>query len=853
MSEHQKLYIPKRLYNRLKSIYSEKLTILCAPENYGKTTLLREFIRRSRPAYRSCHFIGDNHYSANECFARYCELLLGNKEQIPITESDFIRLRDKFDSAQCDKVPVFIIDTPSATEMILNNLYCFRLITIYSPASTIMSCEGLTFYHQMLVEHNDINLIDRNELSLTIEETDDYLKSYGITDADAALINRKTKGEMLRTKLSAELLVRGEVPESYGLFSLLYNSVIKLLPRHARFAALCVCAFNSVDEQTCQDMLSEPDIVEFYGSDNITLSAITDGIEKINLALPNLWVNSKSRNYSPPEFARKAVLKGFEKLPDKTRSAFLRCCAKDSLRCGKVFTAICQYCVAGEYETAATLPVQGIVALDYILTHKQSIYEIVTNITLTCKPMIPRLVRMVAMLMLTDYKERTRYLFRDIIAHISTSDDYTESERNNVLCYTHALRMYEEFYLIEKMGAHIKCAYELFSRSTEYDPPFYSWSLYTPSIFSLLYQYSVPTSTQFEQFTRYHRMYTEMVRHGEYIEAVYTAEMHYYMGDLRKSLTQSLEVTQLCTAEKSIPTGLIAYKTAAKCALLMGNCEQYNEIVGKISDIVKRYSSTEVGDMALLTLGMLSCLKHGNDEDIWHVISQNDEIIDHNRYTAPFSYYIRSCYMLAHDEHELLMQQSPKYIRAAAEVRNETVEIMLRLIIATSDFIRQRTNDAVKNYVKVVEMLGSTEMIMPVVEHCVNYPMIFRYAAKTLKGQYAALAKKILDIAKPCIENIETLRTQELTEQELARRHSARIAESESRQSAINTEKRKELKLTKKALQYAMLAADGFSNSEISEMTGASADSIKSSLKRTFSKLGVSSRAKLKSVLSDIT
>lgn len=853
MSEPNKLYIPQRLYARLKSIYSEKLTVLCAPENYGKTTFLREFVRRSRPSDRSCHFIGKHDQSANECFARYCELILGTREQIPITESDFLRLRDKFDAAHCDKLPVLIIDTPSAAEMVLNNLYCFRLIMTHSPACTTITCEELTFYRQMLVEHNNVNIIDQNELSLTVEETDDYLKSYDIKDADAALIHSNIKGEILRTKLCAELLSRGEIPESYELFSLLYNSVIKLLPRHARFAALCVCAFNIVDEQTCHDMLSEPDIVEFYGSDNITLAAITDGIEIINNILPNLWVNSKSRKYSPPEFARKIVLRGFETLPDNIRKAFLRCCAKDSLRCNKVFTAICQYCVAGEYETAAALPVQGIVALDYILTHKQSIYEIVTTIPLACKPMIPRLVRMVAMLMLTDYKERTRYLFRDIIAHISTSDDYTESERSNALCYTHALRMYEEFYFIEKMGAHIKCAYELFSRSTDYDPPFYSWSLYTPSIFSLLYQYSVPTSTQFEQFTRYHRMYTEMVKHGEHIESVYTAEMHYYMGDLRKSLTQSLEVTQLCVSEKFIPTGLIAYKTAAKCALLLGDCEQYNEIVGKISDIVKKYSSTEVGDMALLTLGILSCLKHGNDEDIWNVIAQKDDDIEHNRYTAPFNYYIRCCYMLAHDEHELLLQQSPKFIRAAAEVRNETVEIMIRLINATSDIIRQRTDSAVKNYVKVVEMLGSTEMIMPVVEHCVNYPMIFRYAAKTLKGQYAAFAKRILDIAKPCIENIETLRTQELTEQELARRHSVRIAESESRQSSIDTGKRKELKLTKKALQYAMLAADGFSNAEIAEMTGASADSIKSSLKRTYAKLGVSSRAKLKSVLSEIT
>lgn len=852
MSDNRSIYIPKRIHSRLKSIYTEKLTVLCAPENYGKTTFLREFVRRTRSSARSCRIMDSYHLSANECFERYCEILLGSKEQIPITESDFLKLRDKFDAVRCEKPLVIIMDSQATSEMVLNNLYCFRLIANHSPAKTAITCESPTFYRRMLIEHNDINLIDSNELALTVEETAEYLQTRDIYDADAAFIHRNTNGEMLRIRLASDLILKGERPESFELYSLLYNSVIKLLPPNARFAALCVCVFNIIDEQTCLNMQAEPDIAEFYGSDIITLSSITNGIEVINEALPNLWVNSKIRKYSPPEFARKAVSRGFFELPEKIRKAFLRCCAKDYLRCGKVFTAICQYCAAEEYELAASLPAQGIVALDYIFLHKRSIYDIVRRVPLSCKPMIPTLVRMVAILMLTDYKERVRYLFRDIIAHISASDDYTESERSNALCYTHALRMYEEFYIIEKMGAHIKCAYELYSGDADYDPPFYSWSLYTPSIFSLLYQYSVPTSTQFEQFTRYHRMYTEMIRHGEQIEAVYAAEMYYYMGDIRKSLPLALEISQRCTEERFIPTGLIAYKTAAKCALLSGNCEQYNEIVEKMTDIARRYSSTEIGDMALLTLAVLSCLKHGNDEDIWHVISQEDEVIERNRYTAPFCYYIRCCYMLAHEEHELLLQQSLKHIKLAKEVRNETIEIMIRLILATSNLMRGRTKEAQKQYIKAADILGSAEMIMPVVEHCVNYPMIFRYAAKKLKGEYAALANRILETAKPCIESIETLRTQELTEQSIAYKRSEKISSSESKQANVSTQARKELKLTKQALQYALFAADGFSNNEIAEMTGASADSIKSSLKRTYSKLGIKSRAQLKSILSEI-
>ncbi len=846
------VYMPKRIYNRLKSIYTEKLTVVCAPENFGKTTFLREFIRRSRSSARSCHFVNGYHLSVNECFERYCELLLGSREQIPITEIDFLRLRDRFEAAVCEKPLIIIMDSRESAKMVLNNLYCFRLITEHSPAFTTITCEELSPYHKMLIEQSGTDLIRMDELTLTRDESNEYLGQYGIAAPVASDIYDNIHGEILRTRLCAELHADGVEADRYELFPLLYNSVIRFLPRDARFAALCVCAFNIIDEQTCENLRAEPDIVEYYGSDDITLSSMTDGIEKINRALPNLWVNNKKRKYLPPEFAKRVTYRSFSSLPSQIKNAFLRCCAKDNLRCGNVFIALCQYCLAGEYLTAAALPTQGMIAFDYILAHRGSIFDIVTNVPLSCKPIIPKLVQMVAMLMLTDYKERARHLFRDIISYISASDDYTEQERNDILCYTRALRMYEEFYLIEKMGVHIKSAYEIFSGNTTFDPPFYSWSLYTPSIFSLLYQYSVPAYTQFEQFTRYHRMYTEMIHHGEYIEAVYTAEMNYYMGDVRKSLMQSLEVIDLCVEEKFIPTRLIAYKTAAKCALLLGNCEQYTENAECIADIARRYSSTETGDMAVLTLGMLNCLRHGGDEGIWQVISQEDRIIENNRYTAPFCYYTRCCYMLAHSEHELLLSQSPKYLSAAQKVRNETVEIMIRLTVATSEMIRGNTDEAMKRYIKVADMLGSTEMIMPVVEHCVNYPVVFRYAAKTLRGRYAELAERILSIAKPCIENIETVRTQELTEQSLAYRLSSKISESENGKTAADSTKLKELRLTSRALQYAALAADGFTNDEIAELTGSSSDSVKSSLKRTYSKLGITSRARLKSALAGI-
>ena len=57
------------------------------------------------------------------------------------------------------------------------------------------------------------------------------------------------------------------------------------------------------------------------------------------------------------------------------------------------------------------------------------------------------------------------------------------------------------------------------------------------------------------------------------------------------------------------------------------------------------------------------------------------------------------------------------------------------------------------------------------------------------------------------------------------------------------------VRLTEKALRYAVLAAMGRSNADIARLCGASEDSVKSSLKRTFERLGLRSRAQLRYAL----
>ena len=50
MPDTSRIYIPKRVSGMLRGIYTSRVTVVIAPDGCGKSTLVREFTSRTRPA-----------------------------------------------------------------------------------------------------------------------------------------------------------------------------------------------------------------------------------------------------------------------------------------------------------------------------------------------------------------------------------------------------------------------------------------------------------------------------------------------------------------------------------------------------------------------------------------------------------------------------------------------------------------------------------------------------------------------------------------------------------------------------------------------------------------------------------
>ncbi len=849
MASGKGFFIPRRTYDILKCIYRERVTVITAPDGYGKSGIVREFVRRSRPDGFSCRFITDTG-SANDCFRRICKLLLGHEEDIPTTAMQHEQLCGMFSAARPEKELLLILDCPAATDMLLGNLYCFRLFTQNSPIKVTLVTDELCFFHAMLIETHNIRCITENELALTENEIIELFRYRGATSCSAPDLFKKTGGQLAKIILSSLLIKNGEEIASYELIPLINQAVVDHLDRSGTFAALCAATLDSIDDVTLENLKSEPALCDYFGADSINRECIFKGLHYISSIIPMVRLNERTGSWKAHTSFRNAMYQHFMTLPEAVRHAVHRCSAKEYMRQKQTFRAFCQYYLSGDIRLAAMPERDEKLSFDLVMRSKDFLAEYVESCPLDCKPMIPRLLRILSLLMLTPHRDRVKHRFDDILDHVTNSPDYTPSERRSTLCYLHALRTYEDFYILEKMGNHIKRAYDLYTGTTIGLPPFYSWGLYVPSVFALIHNYDLPLATEAEQFTRYHNMYTEMIHHGEFIVSLYNAEMLYYTGNPEESMARALDIIDRCNRDLYLPTKIVALNNAAKCALMLGDYDIFTDCSSTMHDIVIKYSSTELSDMAALCLAQLCCLKQGSDEDIWGVSSKLDEDIMLNRYSAPFYFKVRCFTILSHERFDMLIAKADYYLSACDDVRSDTIALSIKLCSAIAHMILDDNETAMSIVQDVLRITEDSGIIAPAVELCMQYPELYESALDSLSERYHDIIRRIMTMAKSARRGMVFVRTKELTQQSTKKAETDILRDSINESMTALQQQYKELGLTPQAIKYALYAARRFPNEQIAEICNTSVNSVKSSLKRTYAKLGIRSRGQLKYIFN---
>lgn len=837
------IFIPKRIYERLKSIYTARITIVSGGDGCGKSTLLSEFITRSRGRGRSCRFIRESK-SAEECFAKLCKIVTGTQSPIPASDEEEQALAEQFSRAETDGM-VIVADDPFAWKLVLGGFRSGQIILNSLRAPLVVTAE-LDVIHRELAQMFGYNVISRDELMLTSAETAQFAALFGREDC-AQRVYELSGGEFMSARLAIELCRRGEpLPENKEQ---LLRQTLGGISRRQLGGLYAAAANERISDSFLRDLCGCRALSEFFGED----FAARDDIERLDGAVFGLVkINRKSnRAFIHPQL-KKALRAMFSEFDANIQKQFHLVCAGESLRCGDCYNAFCHYFLGGDFESAANCPrTSGLLSFNRLLRTNEMLELISAEFPLSIWKILPRYIRVLAQLALTDKRELAREKFRSLVVFLNSTQELNPAARRRMLFCTELMRTYEDLFILEKMGAHIKRAYDLFDGTRETYAPFHSWLLYAPSVFSLIHRCTVPISTEAEQFHRYHKMYCEMIEHGAHVWELYAAECAYFRGDIPRAAALCKKELPRCEGETDVSAKVALLLLYGKTALFGGDYALFAKICGQLAALTHLPSNEEIIGMARICLAELFCIQGEGQIDGFFLRCMSERELKLNRYQQPFCRYLITLMDMTAGRFDEVLKNRKMCLAAAESVRCETVGIKLLLLFAAAELELEQDEQAQIDAREALEKLSMTQIPAPAAEILAVFPR--------LSECFSALPRELLDFAEQCEElsaqfrrGIEIIKTYKMSGGEkLAQKQTITIVMAESRAAAFENE-RKLLGLTTREFVCAMLAASRFSNEEIAAVCEISLDAVKGALKRTFAKLEIRSRGQLKNFVPTI-
>lgn len=837
-----RIYIPPRLYRRFSEIYSDKGTFIAAPPGYGKSAMITEFVARSRRSGISCRFVRSAD-SVGDCAARVFGMLLGRRAFPPETDDEFYLLGEELKKASLGELLV-VVDCPFSALALIENLRTAELLMQFCTARFVIISDKATDTHFSAAEALGMSVITEKDLLFTREETEQCFDYCGVKCRDIDRIYAVAGGQPMRTKLCIKLEDAGVAPENGDNAALLGQYAAAALSQSELGVLMSLAPLNKVSEEYLLSLRESERVSEYFGGDTFEYGNVCRIIKALGSSLGMCGIDMKTRAVSFHPHLKDFVTLAMPTLPREVSAAVRECRAREYLRLGVPYYAFCEFFLAGKNREAAECTGSAPISLREVMDTKTALKYFLDNCPLDDKSLLKRYLRVLAMLMLTSEKSAFSGYYDRAIKYISSSPDYTEKERRHMLSYAFTLQTYEDFFFIERMGKHIKRAYEYYDGTGLSESPFYTWNMYVPSLFGLIHNYSLSISTEREQFGRYQRMYCDMLDHGKFILGYYNAELAYFIGNVSYADKSAADILSVC-GEEDEAVCLIGLLLRGKAAVYSGKYMIFSDVTEKIVKILHTTEQHEVYKMARLSLALLDMVCGSFKYSAFFACCRDDEDIRLNRFAAPYYCLITAVYCLAAGKTERVKRDAEYYLSVADEVRNGTVRLQLCIILAETHFVLGDSAAAEEYAAKAASVLNGTSIYMPAAEVLVLCRRVKEYYSAAMpEGSPMKLACAAAD---RLAVGAETVLTYKMTFCAANREPSdeERLSEYVRNSEPL----RRKLGLNRREFEISVFAASGMTNEQIAKALSVSLDSVKSCLKRVYAKTGIRSRQGLEALI----
>ncbi|MEN6568213.1 MAG: LuxR C-terminal-related transcriptional regulator [Veillonellales bacterium] len=807
------LYRRKSMNKIMNNIWQYPLTVVAAPMGYGKTTAVKEYLKK--------------------CKAKVVWQTLAD-DSVSVFWHGFSRLFQKLDTGCANSLaalgaPISSIFIEEAIEMIESVKFTNKTVIVIDDYHLLLS-EDMDKFLERLIKTVQPNLhiviisrvmfgenttelalkgycyvIDKKTFEFTKDEIIEYYKLCGIRlkPGEAAALYDYTEGWISAVYLCMlSFLQEGKVDWQTGLHDLIDKVIYRHCSAEVRGFLLSVCIFDS-----------------------FTLSQAQAMVQKKNVGKILNWLIAKNAfvTYDPVNrtYRMHNVLTGYlRKILDRqkgeTRQAIFRLA-------GMWYVSVKDYIHAMDcfYKAADFDKLLTVIELDKGNSINNERGKRVSRIFAECPKKVKRQHPIACLLHL-----RTLFLFNEkelfatqtaeIIRYIDEIQD--EQRQRYLRGELELLYSFTKYNSITGMSEHHREACRLMRGTSRLFDNKSSWTG-SPSVLYLFYRASGQLEQEVSEIMECAPYYYRLTDgHGSGTEYLMEAERYYYIGDFENAEIIMYKAMDTAQPRRQLTVIICALFLQIRLDFVKGNLFSIQNLLQEIRREIKQYGQYLCVHTADLCEGFIySCLNKVKKIPSWIATGQLQE----SRLFFPSHGFFNIVYgksLLLNGKYLKLLGLARSFINTANVFPNLLGQVYTHIYVAAAQYQRKHDREARAALKQALDIAAPDQLIMPFVE---NGEYILPILAELEKDEqyagfvgevrvhYAAIAKKI-EAMQDELENSDKL-----------------------------------LNLTKREREIAELVAGGLSNRKIADSLMIAEVTVKKALQTIYAKLSISSRNEL--------
>lgn len=812
------IYISRKMEDRLKTIYDYPVTILEAPTGYGKTTMVREYLKSSGKPFIWFNIDSENREKG---FNDFCLKIKGINETAarklmslgyPHDDSTIKKMVSALNSISYIETTVFVLDNyhyvaDKYLDAVIKDLSGSSKSDVHIVILTQAVNSSGAF--EMIMSRK-INYLSKTDFEFDKNDIIHYYKACGIKleDGEAEFLEKYTEGwvsalylQMLSFSSTNTFEMTADIENLIG------KAIWNNLDRISRDFLVSISVFGSFTLRQC-----------IYISGGVLSD---EKIEKLLNTSGFIRYEAREGKYFMHSILKYFLDSQFEKLDVIFKKEIIKK-AGDWYRDNELYAeAIGFYYKNKDYESILSMNFGTDVLYEIHMDRaNRAMFMDITTYTsaMLKKKYLSAYILFVYFLFLDNERE---YFGRECeIVHSIIESGYKNADSyKELLGEYYVLESFNYFNSLKEMKKNLVKAYELLKKPSRILASGNSFMFSCPSPVSLYH--SMPGHIEEESKSLddimpvYYRL-TDGKSKG--MEALFKAEMLLLKGELTDALKLCQKAIYMSTSRGQTDVYVSTLMCICRIAYLRGDTDMLKSNIESISKLSAEDERAETMILCEMCVGFIDTAIN-NIEKIPEWMTESRMIEKKNLITGlGFSNIVYGKYLIMKEEYTGFLSISGQMLGIAGIYGNVMYKIYTLIYMAISKNQTGNRKKAKDLLTEAVELAKEDCIYIPFVE---NYNMLVSIIGAIDGGaEYTEFIKKVNELSRKYIRGLQS---------------AERIAAKDNRYG-----------LTKRELEVAKLAAKRMSNKEIAEQLFIAESTVKSNLKVIFNKLGINSRNELK-------